>query len=147
MTLDLSKIPICISWKQGYLCPILPFLYSGTCLIRHTKGPGKCVGLNRMSEYSYFFLANRNTTDKLNHIMLYEYTSQWAGFKLTTLVVIGTECTGSCKSNYHTIMTMTAPDNDCPPVRTSRIWLPLNSLSSLLSKSFELYTPGQGPQK
>jgi len=26
------------------------------------------------------------------------------GFELTTLVVIGTDCTGSCKSNYHTIM-------------------------------------------
>ena len=32
-----------------------------TCLIRHTKGPGKCVGLNRMSEYSGFILVNRNT--------------------------------------------------------------------------------------
>jgi hypothetical protein len=32
-----------------------------------------------------------------------------AGFELTTLVVIGTNCIGSCKSNYHTIMTTTAP--------------------------------------
>ena len=32
-----------------------------------------------------------------------EYTSPWAGFKLTTLVVIGTDCIGSCKSNYHMI--------------------------------------------
>ena len=31
------------------------------------------------------------------------------GFELTTLVVIGTNCIGSCKSNYHTITTMTAP--------------------------------------
>jgi hypothetical protein len=31
------------------------------------------------------------------------------GFKLTTLVVIGTDYTGSCKSNYHTITTMTTP--------------------------------------
>ena len=29
----------------------------------------------------------------------------WTGFELTTLVVIGTDCTGSCKSNYHTITT------------------------------------------
>jgi hypothetical protein len=28
-----------------------------------------------------------------------------AGFELTTLVVIGTDCIGSYKSNYHTIMT------------------------------------------
>ena len=27
----------------------------------------------------------------------------WAGFELTTLVVIGTVCTCGCKSNYHTI--------------------------------------------
>ena len=32
-----------------------------TCLIRHTKGPGKCVGLYRMSEYSGFNLINRNS--------------------------------------------------------------------------------------
>ena len=31
------------------------------------------------------------------------------GFELKTLVVIGTDCTGSCKSNYHTIMTTAAP--------------------------------------
>ena len=38
-------------------------------------------------------------TDKLDHIML--YTSPWSRFKLTfTSVVIGTDCIGSCKSNY-----------------------------------------------
>ena len=36
-------------------------MYSGTCLIRHTKGPGKCVGLYRMSEDSGFILVNINT--------------------------------------------------------------------------------------
>ena len=30
------------------------------------------------------------------------------GFELTTLVAIGTDCTDSCKSNYHMIMAMTA---------------------------------------
>ena len=29
--------------------------------------------------------------------------------ELTTLVVMGTDCTGGCKSNYHTITTMMAP--------------------------------------
>jgi len=38
-----------------------------------------------------------------------EYTSPRTGFELTTLVVIGTDCTGSCKSNYHMITTMTTP--------------------------------------
>jgi hypothetical protein len=37
------------------------------------------------------------------------YTSLWSRFELTTSVVIGTDCTGSCKSNYHMITTMTAP--------------------------------------
>jgi hypothetical protein len=44
-----------------------------------------------------------------NYIMLYWGYLAWAGFKLTTLVVIGTDCIGSCKSNYHTIMATTAP--------------------------------------
>ena len=41
-----------------------------------------------------------------------EYTSQWAGFELTTLAVIDTDYTGSCKSNYYTIMTTTALVSD-----------------------------------
>jgi hypothetical protein len=40
-----------------------------------------------------------------SHNVCIEYTSPWMGFKLTTLVVIGTDCTGSFKSNYHTITT------------------------------------------
>jgi hypothetical protein len=47
--------------------------------------------------------------DKLYHIMLYREYLAWAGFELTTLVVIGTDYTGSCKSNYHTITTITIP--------------------------------------
>ena len=50
-------------------------------------------------------------SDKLYHYITkccIEYTSPWAGFKLTMLVVIGTDCIGSYKSNYHRIMTMAA---------------------------------------
>ena len=36
-------------------------------------------------------------------------TPAWAGFEFTTLVVIETYCTGSCKSKYHAITTRTTP--------------------------------------
>jgi hypothetical protein len=40
---------------------------------------------------------------------LYRVHLAWAGFEFTTLVVIYTDCIGSCKSYYHTITTTTAP--------------------------------------
>ena len=43
------------------------------------------------------------------HIMLYRVHLVWPGFELTTLVVIGTDSIGSCKSNYLTITTTTDP--------------------------------------
>jgi hypothetical protein len=45
-------------------------------------------------------------TDKLYHIML--YISPWAGVEPTTSLVMGTDCIGSFKSNYHTITATTA---------------------------------------
>jgi hypothetical protein len=46
----------------------------------------------------------RKSLTKLYHIMLYRVHHAWAWFELITLVVIDTDCTGSCKSNYHAIM-------------------------------------------
>jgi hypothetical protein len=76
---------------------ILVTLWSSDLLVEETGVPGK-----------------KNTdlpevVDILYHIMLYRVHLTWAGFKLTTLVVIGNDYTGSCKSNYNTIRTTTAP--------------------------------------
>ena len=37
--------------------------------------------------------------------MLHQVHLTMSGMRLTTLVVIGTDCIGSCKSNYHEIIT------------------------------------------
>ena len=41
--------------------------------------------------------------------MLYQVHLTMNSVRTQTLVVIGTDCIGSCKSNYHTITTTTAP--------------------------------------
>ena len=46
----------------------------------------------------YWWSKPEKTTEK----SCIEYTMPWTGFELTILVVICTECTGCCKSNYHT---------------------------------------------
>ena len=45
---------------------------------------------------------------QIYHIMMYRVHFAWAGFKLTTLVVIGTDCISSYKWSYHTVTTTTA---------------------------------------
>ena len=69
-------------------------LWQSVLLLVETGEPEKTIDMSQV-------------TDRLYHIMF--CTSPWLRFKLTTLLVIGTDCIGSCKSNYHTITVMTAP--------------------------------------
>ena len=66
-----------------------------------------------------------------------EYTSPWTGFGLTTLVVICTDCTGRCKSNYHTITTTTAPTKERI---TKMVIKQLGQISRSFSSYFFLYS-------
>jgi hypothetical protein len=45
----------------------------------------------------------------LSHNVVLSTPCHERGSKSQLLVVIGTDCTGSCKSNYHTITTTMAP--------------------------------------
>jgi hypothetical protein len=55
------------------------------------------------------YLPDATHWQTLSHNVVSSAPHQWAGFKLPTLVVIGTDCTSSCKSSYHMIMTTTTP--------------------------------------
>jgi len=71
---------------------------------------------------------------QLYHIMLYQVHLAWAGFELTTLVMIGTDCIGSYKSNYHMIT------NHDGPVTLKKSILNLNSQMKIENYKWIVYS-------
>jgi hypothetical protein len=93
------------------------------CLILYTpftsepllwSGPSRSYST---CSWIYNYLCNQNLSplpviihwQNLSHnVLLSTYTLPWMGFKLTTLVVIGSDCTDNCKFNYMYYMIVTA---------------------------------------
>ena len=85
----------------------------------------------RKLEYAEKIIVCRKSLTKLITSSCIKYTLPWTGFELTTLVVIGTDCTGSCKSNYHTITAITAP------VSTGYFWSPSKVFIVIITEEWQ----------
>ena len=59
-----------------------------------------CIGEGNLSTRRKPPTCRKSLTNFITYCCV-KYTSQYKRFELTTLVVKGTVCTGSCKSNYH----------------------------------------------
>jgi hypothetical protein len=65
--------------------------------------------LSTIFQYYIVAVSFIEVSDKHYHIMLHRVHLAWAVFEFTTLVVMGTDCICSHKSNCHTITATTAP--------------------------------------
>jgi hypothetical protein len=103
------------TWIYNYLCSqcLWPLMLWVRISIR-VRCTTLCDKVCQLPETGRWFsprppVSSNNKTDRHAiaeillkvHIML--YTSPWSRFELTTSMVIGTDCIGSCKSKYHTI--------------------------------------------
>jgi hypothetical protein len=96
-------------------------LYCGGqfCCWRKLEDPEKTTDLLQVPVASHW--------QSLSHTVVH---LPWSLFELTTSVVIGTDCIGSCKSNYHVITTMKAPLSCTTANRVQPFWYTLKALLS-----------------
>jgi hypothetical protein len=123
-----------ISWRCGGLMVLSQISWQCGCLMVSSQISWRCGGLTVLSQISwrcgglmvlsrhfqqYFsyivavsFIGggNRSHWQTLSHnvVSSIEYTLPWTRFKLTTIVVIAIDCTGSSKYIYHMSTTTTA---------------------------------------
>jgi hypothetical protein len=109
---EISLFPLTLTYTTPTERHIIPRVSGGTTYVIH---PGICyAGSNIKRKYCWWRNLQKTTdmsqvTDKRYRILLYRVHLAWAGFELTALVVIGTDCTSSFKANYQTITPTTAP--------------------------------------
>jgi len=77
---------------------------------------------NSQEFFPLYYLLPDNTTDIWPKKMLYRVHHAWAGFQLTTLVVIGTDGIGSYKSNCHTITTAACKILTIKDLQQTSLW-------------------------
>ena len=68
----------------------------------------RSIGEGNMSTRRKPQTCRKSLTNFITNCCL-EYMLPWMGFEYTTSVVIDTDCTDNCTSNYHMITTMMAP--------------------------------------
>ena len=97
-------VALLVHWIRFRVMALTPLstifqLYHGSQFYRWRKPecPEKTTDLSQVTDTLYHIARNRV------HLTM-------KGFEITTVLVISTDCTSSCKSNYHTVMTF--PPND-----------------------------------
>ena len=83
---DICCLLVCLMVFNTTFNNISVISWWSVLLVEETGGPGETTDLSQV-------------TDKLYHIML--CSSPWVGVEPTISVVIGIDCRGSSKSNYH----------------------------------------------